>query len=39
MGEILFSVIIGGTLVGIGLLMNWNLYREQKRNDIERQKI
>lgn len=35
MGEILFSLFIGGFLAGIGLLMNGVLSREQKRLGIE----
>lgn len=35
MGEIIFSLFIGAFLAAVGLFMNWYLYREQKKVEIE----
>ncbi|NJB66407.1 hypothetical protein GGQ74_000047 [Desulfobaculum xiamenense] len=39
MGEIVFSLFIGGCIAAVGLYLNWDLYREQKRHGIEDEKM
>lgn len=36
MGEIIFSLFIGGYLAAVGLFLNWFLYREQKRSKADK---
>lgn len=36
MGEIVFSLFVGGCLVVLGLFMNWYLNREQKRHGTDK---
>lgn len=36
MGEVIFSLFIGGYLAAVGLFLNWFLCREQKRNEADK---
>jgi hypothetical protein len=36
MGEIVYSLFIGLFLAGVGLFMNWHLYREQKKIEAKK---
>jgi len=38
MGEIIYSLFIGGCVVAVGLLMNGILYREERRNVMDKDK-
>jgi hypothetical protein len=39
MGEILFSLFIGGCLIAVGVYMNVTLHREQRRSRLDHDNV